>query len=191
MKRAMIKTGQGNSVSGKLAEEISYEDLVSYGKRAKQTYFHFEEVPDFPFPGLSPTLYPIWEEGEGDGCLVLYADYNFLPQAALYLSVNIDYLMEEMEKVAEQANNDAGHQMFEIAYAAEEDYDYMISTGVAIDPEEASNLNDYLEFISLTYIYPLFVSSLRFAALRHQEDLKQLIEDMNEIMYEDSENQSS
>ncbi len=191
MKKAMIKAGQGNSMSGKLAEEVSYQDLVRYGKRAKQTYFHFEEIPDFPFPGISPTLYPIWEEDEGEGYLVLYADFNFLPQSALYLSVNTDYLMEAMEKVVEQANNDAGHQMFEIAYAPEDDFDYMISTGIALDSEEVHNLLEYLEFISLTYIYPLFVSSLRFAALRHQEELKQLIEDMNVIMSDESEDQSS
>ena len=186
MKKAMIKTGKENTVNELLAEEISYEDLVGYAKRAKETFFHFEEIPEFPFPGILPTLYPVWEEDDEDGYLVLYADYNFLPQAAVYLSVNTDYLMEEMEKVIEHANKDVGHQLFEIAYAAEEDYDYMISTGVYIDPKEVSNLYECLELISSIYIYPIFVSSLRFAALRHREELNELIEDMNEVMYGDS-----
>ena len=183
----MVKTGKENTVNELLAKEISYEDLVGYGKRAKETFFHFEEIPNFPFPGISPTLYPIWEEDDEDGYLVLYADYNFLPNAAVYLSVNTEYLMEEMEKVVEHANKDVGHEMFHIAYAAEEDYDYMISTGVYIDPKETTNLYECLELICSTYLYPIFVSSLRFAALRHREDLNELIEDMNEVMYGDSD----
>ena len=191
MKKALIKTGEHNSINEILAKEISYEELVDYAKRAKETYFHFEELPDFPFPGLSATLYPIWEEENGEGYLVLYADYNFLPQAALYLSVNTDYLMEEMEKVVEHSNKDVGHQLFEIAYAAEEDYDYMISTGAFINPDEITNLYECLDLINTSYIYPLFVPSLRFAAIKHQEELKELIEDMNEVMFEDSDEQDA
>ena len=187
MKKAMVKMGKENTVNELLAKEISYEDLVGYGKRAKETFFHLEEIPNFPFPGISPTLYPIWEEDDEDGYLVLYADYNFIPNAAVYLSVNTEYLMEEMEKVVEHANKDVGHEMFHIAYAAEEDYDYMISTGVYIDPKETTNLYECLELICSTYLYPIFVSSLRFAALRHRDDLNELIEDMNEVMYGDSE----
>ena len=183
MNKSMIKIGEENSINEKLAREISYEEMMEYGKQTKKTFFHFEELPDFPFPGLSPTLYPIWEEDKGEGYLVLYADYHFSPQSALYLSVNTDYLMEEMEKVVEHSNKDIGHQLFEIAYAPEEDYDYMISTGIFINPDEMTSLYDCLEFINITYMYPLFVSSLRFAALKHQEEISELIKDMDEIIF--------
>ena len=182
MKKPFVKVGRENSVSKELAKEISYEDLLVYGKQFKDTVFKFGEMTDFPFPGVFPLLYPKWQKENGENHLVIIAEYNFLPQAALYLSVDIDYLLEEMEKIAEQAELDAGYKIFELHYATDDEFDYLITTVTVISPEDADNLYECLEIVTNTYLYPLFVSSLRFAAMRHQEDLKVMIKDLDEII---------
>lgn len=182
MKKPFVKVGKENTISKELAKEISYEDLISYGRKFKDTVFKFGEMTDFPFPGVFPLLYPKWQDENGEDYLVIVAEYNFLPQAALYLSVDIDYLLEEMEKIAEQAEFDAGYKIFELHYATDTEFDYLITTVAVIAPEDASNLYECLEIVTNTYLYPLFVSSLRFAALRHQEDLNVMIKDLDEII---------
>ena len=182
MKKPFVKVGKENTISKELAKEISYEDLISYGRKFKDTVFKFGEMTDFPFPGVFPLLYPKWQDENGEDYLVIVAEYNFLPQAALYLSVDIDYLLEEMEKIAEQAELDAGYKIFELHYATDNEFDYLITTVAVIAPEDASNLYERLEIVTNTYLYPLFVSSLRFAALRHQEDLNVMIKDLDEII---------
>ncbi|KMY45965.1 hypothetical protein AC622_18605 [Bacillus sp. FJAT-27916] len=182
MKKPFVKVGKENTISKELAKEISYEDLISYGRKFKDTVFKFGEMTDFPFPGVFPLLYPKWQDENGEDYLVIVAEYNFLPQAALYLSVDIDYLLEEMEKIAEQAELDAGYKIFELHYATDNEFDYLITTVAVIAPEDASNLYECLEIVTNTYLYPLFVSSLRFAALRHQEDLNVMIKDLDEII---------
>ena len=182
MKKPFVKVGKENTISKELAKEISYEDLISYGRKFKDTVFKFGEMTDFPFPGVFPLLYPKWQDENGEDYLVIVAEYNFLPQAALYLSVDIEYLLEEMEKIAEQAELDAGYKIFELHYATDNEFDYLITTVAVIAPEDASNLYECLEIVTNTYLYPLFVSSLRFAALRHQEDLNVMIKDLDEII---------
>ena len=182
MKKPFVKVGKENTISKELAKEISYEDLISYGRKFKDTVFKFGEMTDFPFPGVFPLLYPKWQDENGEDYLVIVAEYNFLPQAALYLSVDIDYLLEEMEKIAEQAELDAGYKIFELHYATDNEFDYLITTVAVIAPEDASNLHECLEVVTNTYLNPLFVSSLRFAALRHQEDLNVMIKDLDEII---------
>ncbi|WP_455661062.1 hypothetical protein [Pradoshia sp.] len=187
MKKPLVKVGKENQISMELAKEISYEDLLSYGKKVKDTVFKLGELTDFPFPGIIPLFYPKWQEENGEDYVVLIAEFNFLPQAPLYLSVDIDYLLEEMEKVAEQAERDAGYKIFDLGYSTETELDYLITTIAVIAPEDASNLYECIETVTNTYLYPLFLSSLRFAALRHQEDLKIMINDIDEIMKETNE----
>ena len=187
MKKPLVKVGRENKISMELAKEISYADLLSYGKKVKDTVFKLGELRDFPFPGIVPHIYPKWQDENGEDYVVIVAEFNFLPEAPLYLSVDIDYLLEEMEKVAEQAEIDAGYKIFELGYSTEAELDYLITTIAVIAPDDASNLYECMEAVISTYLYPLFLSSLRFAALRHQEDLKTMIHDIDEITKEINE----
>ena len=187
MKKPLVKVGKENLISMELAKEITYGDLLSYGKKVKDTVFKFGELTDFPFPGIYPLVYPKWQDENGEDYVVMVTEFNFLPEAALYLSVDIDYLLEEMEKVAEQAELDAGYKIFELGYSTETELDFLITVIAVIAPDEASNLHECMEAVISTYLYPLFLSSLRSAALRHQEDLKVMINDLDEIMKEINE----
>lgn len=191
MKKPLVKVGRENKISMELAKEISYADLLSYGKKVKDTVFKFGELTDFPFPGIVPLIYPKWQDENGEDYVVIVAEFNFLPEAPLYLSVDVDYLLEEMEKVAEQAQQDAGYKIFEIGYSTDTELDYLITTIAVVPPTEVPNLYECLEHITNTYLYPLFLSSLRFAALRHQKDLKTMIKDIDEIMSDINEQRIS